>query len=303
MSLNPTNLYIQAAPLPATFKGNPNDLFVAMIQRMRILSPSGTNFIFIGDTEPTSNVGPWLKNGSQWYVWDESTKRYVPQNISASFTAPYFIGNAQPSSATPNLWLQTSKTPAPGSTDYGDPLQWFMWNGSAWVWPHDIPPSSGIRQMWAGSEADLWFFDGGDGTDPALATPMTGAMWMVDTVFNLKSPRGALVGTLNPGASTGADSATITIPSYLPAHFHNESIVSRTGDAVTKIWGNGTQSAGNPGAALKNVTTGGPNNDAITTTTDTQGGGALPTVVVPTIPASVGTFFIKRSARKFYTPA
>ena len=74
MSLNATNLYIQASPIPATFKGTPNDLFSEMIKRMRILSPSGTNFIYIGDTEPTSNVGPWLNNGTQWYVWDTTTK-------------------------------------------------------------------------------------------------------------------------------------------------------------------------------------------------------------------------------------
>lgn len=35
MSLNATNLYIQASPIPATFKGTPNDLYSEMIKRMR----------------------------------------------------------------------------------------------------------------------------------------------------------------------------------------------------------------------------------------------------------------------------
>ena len=82
MSLNPTSLFIQASPLPETFQGSPNDFFTEMIKRMRILSPSGTNFIYIGDTAPTSDVGPWLKNGTQWWVWDPSTKQYAPQDIS-----------------------------------------------------------------------------------------------------------------------------------------------------------------------------------------------------------------------------
>jgi hypothetical protein len=294
MSLNPTNLYIQAAPIPATFKGNPNDMFTAMVQRMRILSPSGTNFIFIGDTEPTSNVGPWLKNGSQWYVWDESIKRYIPQNISASFTSPYFIGNTAPTSTTPNLWLQTSAD----APNYGNPIRWFLWNGAGWIWPHDILPGTGIRQMWVGTEQDLWFYDGGDGTDPAAAADATGGMWMVDTNFQQRSPRGALVGTLDPGAVAGADSATITVPSYLPSHFHNESV--RVLDtASVHAWGNGT--VAEPGN-VEHLNKSGPDGGTVTTTTDSQGGGALPTVAVPTIPACVGTFFIMRSARKFYTP-
>lgn len=300
MSLNATNLYLQASPLPTTFKGSPNDFFAEMIKRMRILSPSGTNFIFIGDTEPTSNVGPWLKNGTQWYVWDEVTKRYIPQNISASFTPSFFLGNSRPSSTNPTLWLQTTLDATNlAPLAYGNAIRWLFWNGTEWVWPHDVPPGSGIRQMWVGTEADLWFFDGGDGTDPAVATDTTGGMWMVDTVFNSKSPRGAVVGTLDPGVSAGADVATVPLPSYLPPHFHNESLRVRSSQTNWHNWGNGV--VADPGN-LTHFLDAGPSNDCQTVTTASAGGGAIPDVVVPTIPASVGTFFIKRSARKYYTP-
>ena len=190
MSLNPTNLYIQAAPLPATFKGNPNDLFVAMIERMRILSPSGVNFVFVGDVAPTSNVGPWLKNGSKWYVWDAATKQYIPQDISDSFTPPYFIGNAVPSATTPNLWLQTTQNPtSTNPTAYGTAIRWFMWDGARWSWPNPVPSSSGARQIWADTEPNLWYYDGGDGTDPANASDYVGGMWMKDTTIT--PPAGA----------------------------------------------------------------------------------------------------------------
>ena len=190
MSLNSTNLYIQASPIPATFRGTPNDLYTEMIKRMRIMSPSGTNFIFIGDIEPTSNVGPWLKNGTQWYVWDDSIKRYSPVDISPSFTPAFFIGNATPTSQNPTVWLQTTKNPTNlNPLDYGDAIRWFVWNGSAWVWPHLIPSTSGVRQIWVGTEADLWFFDGGDGTDPASATDTVGAMWEKDATVT--APVGA----------------------------------------------------------------------------------------------------------------
>lgn len=184
MSLNATNLYIQASPIPATFKGTPNDLYSEMIKRMRIVSPSGTNFIFIGDTEPTSNVGPWLKNGTQWYVWDNSINKYVPQDISASFTPAFWLGNSVPSSTDPTVWLQTTLNPTnTNPLAYGSAIRWFAWDGSRWAWPNPISPASNERRLWTGSLADLYYHDGGDGTDPAGATDYTGAMWAQDTTI------------------------------------------------------------------------------------------------------------------------
>lgn len=133
MSLNPTSLFIQMAQIPATFVGTPNDLATEMVKRMRIVSPNGTNFIFIGDVEPTSNVGPWLKGGTQWWVWDDATKRYVPLDISASFTIPFFQGLSTPGSSTPPVWLKTSKDPTDVDPSVGDPIGWYVFNGTSWV--------------------------------------------------------------------------------------------------------------------------------------------------------------------------
>ncbi len=132
MSLKSTSLIIQAAPLPATFKGTPNDFLAAAVQRMKILSPNGTNFIFIGDTEPTSNVGPWLKGGTQWWVWDTNTKRYVPLDISQSTTIPFFVGLSTPASSTPPIWLLTTKDATDVDPTFGSPIGWYVFNGSAW---------------------------------------------------------------------------------------------------------------------------------------------------------------------------
>lgn len=134
MSLQATNLYIQAAQLPATFTGTPNEFLAEIVKRMRIVSPTGTNFIYTGDTEPASNVGPWLRNGTQWWVWDATTKKYVPIDLSASVTIPFFIGNSLPSGNNPPVWLKTTKDATDQSPlDFGDPLGWFLWNGSAWI--------------------------------------------------------------------------------------------------------------------------------------------------------------------------
>lgn len=142
MSLKDTSLIIQAAPLPVTFEGTPNDFLAAMVQRMRVVSPNGANFIFIGDVAPTTNVGPWLKGGTQWYVWSTSSNSYVPLDVSASITIPYWIGNAVPTGNTPPLWLQTTNN----STDqnpngFGTPLSWYFWNGTGWQTFDSVPQS------------------------------------------------------------------------------------------------------------------------------------------------------------------
>jgi hypothetical protein len=86
-----TNLILSVAPLPPTFSGTPQQMFAALVRRSKIVSPSGINFIYIGDTEPTSNVGPWLR-GTKWYVFDDSIKRYVPLDITDSEKTWYHIG-------------------------------------------------------------------------------------------------------------------------------------------------------------------------------------------------------------------
>ena len=143
MSLKDTSLILEVAPLPTTFVGTPNDLVAELVKRARIVSPNGANFIFIGDIQPTTNVGPWLKGGTQWYVWSDVQNTYVPADISASFTIPFFIGNATPVGNNPPLWLQTTNN----STDqnpngFGTPLAWYFWNGSGWQ-PFNSVPQSG----------------------------------------------------------------------------------------------------------------------------------------------------------------
>ncbi len=85
---SPTRLIVRGAPLPPTFKGTLNQFYQAMLDRLEVLSPFGQLQFQVGGVQPTSNVGPWLKDGTEWYVWDESTKTYVPITINpASITA------------------------------------------------------------------------------------------------------------------------------------------------------------------------------------------------------------------------
>ncbi len=134
------------ARLPATFIGTPQQLADEMIRRMRIVSPSGSNFFVTGSVEPTSNVGPWLKNGTQWFVFDPVLKRYVPLNISASFTPAFWMQNSTPTSSNPPVWLQTTLDPTDINPSHGEPLTWFEFNGTGWVPFNSIPRNGNTAQ-------------------------------------------------------------------------------------------------------------------------------------------------------------
>lgn len=133
MALQDTNLIVQMSRLPETLKATPQQWIEEAVRRMKIVSATGTNFIYIGDSEPTSNVGPWLRDGTKWYVYDEEIKRYVPQDISDSETRWFWIGAIAPSSSTPPIWLRTTADATEENPTYGNPLGWYMFNGVGWV--------------------------------------------------------------------------------------------------------------------------------------------------------------------------
>lgn len=147
MALNKTNLVIVAAPLPGDFEGTPQEFYEAMIERMEIQSPIGTNFFIVGDVEPSSDQGPWLKNGDRWYVFSQIEGRYVPINIDDSLNL-FTVGEgfpAQPGVDDPVLFLRTSGTRGIG---------WYGWDGSSWRSINDVPPS-GTTALRPASPVDL----------------------------------------------------------------------------------------------------------------------------------------------------
>jgi hypothetical protein len=127
MALNRTNLVLKAAPLPQDFRGTVQELFEEMVRRLSILSPVGTNFFVVGDVEPSSNVGPWLKGGTKWYVFSESAGRYVPLDVTDSLLPQFFAQDANPGTPGPDdplVWLRTSQNRIVGL---------YAWNGAEWL--------------------------------------------------------------------------------------------------------------------------------------------------------------------------
>ena len=153
MALNKTNLVLKASPLPVDFRGTVQDFFEAIVARLAILSPVGTNFFVVGDVEPSSNVGPWLKNGKQWWVFSETEGRYVPEDISAALPKFFFIQPDDPGApgvGDPTIWVRTNESRIVGL--YG-------WNGVEWKASGNIT-NNGPTASRPGNPTDLEeFFD------------------------------------------------------------------------------------------------------------------------------------------------
>lgn len=122
-----TQLQIQASALPPNFVGEPQVFFDEMVKRMKIVSPFGGTFFVTGDSEPSSNQGPWLKGGTKWYVWSDDLGRYIPLDISDSETVPFHIQDDTPVTGLPNVWLRTRTVG--GVVEYSG---WYFFNGTVW---------------------------------------------------------------------------------------------------------------------------------------------------------------------------
>lgn len=103
LNVGAVQLDVSVASLPEGFcPASMQELANAIASRL-IISPSTEfNTFAIGSTAPASNVGPWLKDCLQWFVFDDATATYVPitkggfdslQYITANttFTVPDFI--------------------------------------------------------------------------------------------------------------------------------------------------------------------------------------------------------------------
>ena len=133
MALSDTNLLLEVGKLPLSFRGTPQQLVDEIVNRSKIVSPSGISFIFTGDVEPTSNVGPWFRTDGSIYVFNETTKRYVPLNITASEVHWFWVGPTAPPNSTPALWMKTFAGATSDSPLPGQPIGWYQFNGIAWI--------------------------------------------------------------------------------------------------------------------------------------------------------------------------
>ena len=223
------------------------------------------------------------------YCWDTPAGYWaaLQELISASVDSGigFNFGNDEPGVDDQDIpWIRTL---ADGSLD-----RLYSFNGQ-WVSPHPIPPSSSFRTIWVGSLADLKTVEGG--ADEAI-TETSGPFWVEDTDFSFRSPIG--VGT-NTIAYNGAAATSVAVGGTLgvekialgatemPAHRH--TITLRDNNTDTEP----LPAAGDPGAAAD------PNGNTGYAGGDTPGSSGT-TVAHDNMQPSIGVYFIKRTARKYY---
>lgn len=98
----PTTFNVSVGALPEGFCGTPQQLAQAIADRLIIQVQQNLSSFVTGSIAPTSNVGPWLKDCTDWYIFDDATGGYIPVtkggfntlsslSTSGSFVVPAFI--------------------------------------------------------------------------------------------------------------------------------------------------------------------------------------------------------------------
>lgn len=87
---------------------------------LQISLAEGVAFFTIGGAQPTSNVGPWLKNGTTWYVWNDALATYVPATIEQA-TLGYIISMTAPDPTLFQLWFQVDSGNNPVAVNSWNP--------------------------------------------------------------------------------------------------------------------------------------------------------------------------------------
>lgn len=116
----------RASPLPSGWKGTPQQFLDALVARLSIESQDDLSFFVIGSVAPSSNVGPWLKNGTTWYIWDNVSGSYIPEILEFQ-SLRYVVSQTAPSQAAYTFWIEVDGT--------GKAQRINTYSGGAW---HDI---------------------------------------------------------------------------------------------------------------------------------------------------------------------
>lgn len=75
-------VHTRAGNLPMGAKFTPAEYRPLLLQRMKVyLSGSDTIVGQMGGPEPSKNVGPWLKDGNKWWVYNDTLAKYVPASL------------------------------------------------------------------------------------------------------------------------------------------------------------------------------------------------------------------------------
>lgn len=109
---NTVPITINIGALPPHVEWTPQQFADAIVSRMFLVTAQTFSLFVSGSTEPSSNVGPWLKNGTSWWVWSDAEGEYVPITIEPE-SLGYWIGPDAPDPSIYNFWIETSALGSP----------------------------------------------------------------------------------------------------------------------------------------------------------------------------------------------
>ena len=116
---------IDFGALPNTGQGyTPQEFADRLSLNGQIFTSQDFALFTTGATAPTSDTGPWAKDGNTWYYWDSVTGTYIPFIIEQS-SLGYWIGSVAPDPTVYNFWIET--------TAGGSPLALKTYYAAAWV--------------------------------------------------------------------------------------------------------------------------------------------------------------------------
>lgn len=134
MAVQRTNLYLRLRAINPNFKGTPQEFAEAIVAAMEIVAPFGITTFVTGATQPTSNQGPWLKDGKEWWVWDDDQSSYIPLTIDSSLPDFYYAQQATPpTNEGIFIWFKFNSANEPAGV-------YFLINGQ-WTNIAGTPPS------------------------------------------------------------------------------------------------------------------------------------------------------------------
>lgn len=121
---NPVQFDISVGALPDNFDTDPQGMLEAFAARL-FISPSvpWSSFV-LGAAQPTSDLGPWFKDGKELWVWDDVSATYIPLRLNPA-SLGYAISNTAPDPNIYKIWIETNVG--------GSPLAMKIYFGGNWV--------------------------------------------------------------------------------------------------------------------------------------------------------------------------
>lgn len=247
---NQLPLNINMASLPVGFNGTPQEIGDAIAERMEITTQQLFALFSVGATAPTSDLGPWAKNGNRWYYWDNETGDYIPFEITDEQRQSQ-TSVSEPTSDSIITWYQIDTDGHPVAIKHRVTI------GGTVTWESAYYLKT---EVYTQAETDLAIVN--QDRYATRAKPNANQTVPIDTAYH-KLLMNAEV--LDPGGNyTEADSRYIApVKGIYEAtgalEFDNDGGVSGSMEIIVSVWSNGVGTGTNQGGAQTDESS--PSND------------------------------------------